>query len=229
MNVNLDLLDALSPENSIRMLYDEAIQKPQQGQHDNLNKRMRFYLMHQLARQASLRNPHLDLVECGSWFGHSSYITATLMAQCKSAGRLHVFDSFEGLSEFKPPDRSGHWTTDEQRAEVRAWFRSDLERVRQFLAPFESVELYPGWIPDRFADLAPSKLGFVSIDVDLYEPTRDCIGFFYPRLVDRGIMYFDDYGYRDFPGAKWAVDEYLQEHVPAFFIDGPAGSAFAIK
>ena len=101
--------------------------------------------------------------------------------------------------------------------------------MRQFLAPFESVELYPGWIPDRFADLAPSKLGFVSIDVDLYEPTRDCIGFFYPRLVDRGIMYFDDYGYRDFPGAKWAVDEYLQEHVPAFFIDGPAGSAFAIK
>lgn len=62
MNINADVLDALAPGNPIRQLHDEAIQQSQQGQHDNLNKRMRFYLMHQLAAQAGLRHPALDWV-----------------------------------------------------------------------------------------------------------------------------------------------------------------------
>jgi hypothetical protein len=38
-----------------------------------------------------------------------------------------------------------------------------------------------------------------------------------------------DYGCKDFPGAKNAIDEYLRNNPLAFFLAGPAGSAFLIK
>jgi hypothetical protein len=42
-------------------------------------------------------------------------------------------------------------------------------------------------------------------------------------------MYFDDYGYNTYPGAKLAVDEFRQKESPAFFMELPAGAAFLIK
>jgi hypothetical protein len=42
-------------------------------------------------------------------------------------------------------------------------------------------------------------------------------------------MYFDDYGYETFPGAKLAIDEFLKDERPSFFLDMPFGSAFLIK
>jgi O-methyltransferase len=51
----------------------------------------------------------------------------------------------------------------------------------------------------------------VHIDVDIYEPTRDSMAFFYPRLNDGGIIICDDYGFKSYPGATKAVDEFLRD------------------
>ena len=50
------------------------------------------------------------------------------------------------------------------------------------------------------------------INVDLYEPTKDSLDFFYPRLVKNGVIICNDYGSCKFPGAKKAVDEFLEEN-----------------
>src|SRR5688572_31529904 len=42
-------------------------------------------------------------------------------------------------------------------------------------------------------------------DVDVYQPTRDSLEYFYPRLVTGGILVCDDYGW---PGARKAVDDF---------------------
>ena len=51
---------------------------------------------------------------------------------------------------------------------------------------------------------------FVHIDVDILEPTRDSIEFFYPRMMPGGIMLFDDYGFTSCPGAKLAADVFFE-------------------
>ena len=40
-----------------------------------------------------------------------------------------------------------------------------------------------GWIPDRFVEVKNKKFSFINIDVDIYEPTKKSLEFFFPRLI----------------------------------------------
>jgi hypothetical protein len=91
------------------------------------------------------------------------------------------------------------------------------------------LEYYAGWIPTKFQEVADQKFILVHMDVDLYEPFRDSIEFFFPRLVKGGAIAFDDYGLSQFPGAKTAVDEAVAAFNPSVFYKVPTGGAFLIK
>jgi O-methyltransferase len=227
--LNTDVLHSVAASNPWNQLYDEAIQRSQQGRFDNLNKRLRFYNLCQLAQIALTRHPQLDIAECGCWLGQSTYMLAFIMKHSASPGTLWSFDSFEGLSPFGTEDISPFWTTDDQRQSIREHFRSSHEHVSRVVAPFGCVRLLQGWIPEVFCQWEPRQLGFVSIDVDLHEPTRAAAETLYPHLAAGGIMYFDDYGYEDFPGARTAVDRFVEAVRPSFFIESPVGSAYLIK
>jgi hypothetical protein len=86
--------------------------------------------------------------------------------------------------------------------------------------------LHRGWIPERFPDVADERFSFVHVDVDLYEPHRDAIEFFWPRLTQGGVMVFDDYGSAYCPGARRAVDEAF---TPTDIVESPTGQCFVIK
>ena len=138
-----------------------------------------------------------DTAECGVLHGHSSHLICTA---CSGNDKIHhVFDSFEGLSdstENDVPEYDASFT----------WKKGDLsiplKTVQHNLCQFESVKFYKGWIPTQFAEVADRQFCFVHVDVDLYEPTRDSLEFFYDRLVTGGVMLCDDYGYTTCPGAQ---------------------------
>jgi O-methyltransferase len=145
-----------------------------------------------------------DLAECGANVGRGSFLM--LAANQSNAKHLYAFDSFEGLSEPIGADRP-----DDQRA--RAWkaheFAVDENVARNNLRAFEGrFSLLRGWIPDRFEEVADCRFSLVHIDVDLYEPTRASVEFFWPRLNPRGLVICDDYGSRRCPGARKAMDEF---------------------
>jgi hypothetical protein len=227
--LNTSKIDPFNAEEPLQKLYDEAIQAAQGGQADNLLKRMRFFVLAQAAVMACRRFPNLDFVECGCFHGHSSYMLGKLLQANGFAGRLNVFDSFEGLSEFGERDLSAFINTTEAIQKTRKHYRADFESVAALLKPFEFIDLFPGWIPARFPEIADRTFGFVSIDVDLYQPIRDSLEFCFPRLCEGGVVYLDDYGFNTFPGARQAVDEYFAAHPPTTFLRMPFGSAFAVK
>ncbi|MGE4158981.1 MAG: TylF/MycF/NovP-related O-methyltransferase [Planctomycetota bacterium] len=141
-----------------------------------------------------------DTVECGVYKGSSSWLICR--ANAGMSGRHHhIFDSFQGISEPDPSD-GDHWT------------RGDLscseETVRKALEEFRDFTLYPGWIPDRFHEIANRSFSFVHIDVDLLQPTKDSLEFFFPRLSPGGILLCDDYGVTTCPGATKALNDYFQ-------------------
>lgn len=158
-----------------------------------------------------------DTAECGVWTGASSWFICSHFA---GSGKLHHgFDSFQGLPAPSAVDggfwREGDATTTQAVAE-------------KTLAGFP-VRLYEGWIPERFHEVAERRFCFVNIDVDLYEPTRDSIEFFYPRMEPGGIMLFDDYGSSlQSPGTARAIDEFM-EGMPEPLIEVPTAQAFLIK
>ena len=133
--------------------------------------------------------------------------------------RDSLFDSFEGLST--PAERDGdHWAA--------GALAVSEDVVRKMLGRFDLVEYHAGWIPTRFDDVADREFAFVHIDVDLYEPTRDSVAFFYPRMTDGGILVCDDYGQATCPGATRAVDEVLEGR-PESMLPMPDGGGFLIK
>jgi O-methyltransferase len=232
MTATLDLsrFDPFDPGEPYQLLYREAIEATQTGQNDNLSKQMRFFMLYQTARDACRMAPDLDFVECGCFRGHSTYMIARILQQNRFQGEMHVFDSFEGLSAFTAADESETFSTDEQKAAVRKHFAADRQEVMQLLAPFGFVRFYPGWIPERFHEVAERRIVFLSLDVDLYEPTRDSLEFFFPRLAEGGAVFLDDYGfYRTFPGARKAIDEYLLKAPHRHLLRMPFGSALIIK
>lgn len=190
---------------------------------DNVFKQNRFFTLYQMAERALQHAPPGDFAECGCWRGHSTYLIANLLKTNGWAGQFWVFDSFEGgLSDKVPQDRVGRGNTSEKETKrQKEKFSSDYEAVKAILSPFPFVSLHKGWIPACFnvPGLAERKFSLVHIDVDLYEPTRDSLEFFYPRMNKGGIIVIDDYGSATFPGSKSAVDEYLAKAKPSFFLE----------
>ncbi|MER8841705.1 TylF/MycF family methyltransferase [Mesorhizobium sp. M0913] len=66
------------------------------------------------------------------------------------------------------------------------------------------------------------------INVDLYEPTRDALAFFYDRVCAHGLIICDDYGSALCPGARKAFDQFF-ENRPEGIIELPTGQAIVVK
>lgn len=117
---------------------------------------------------------------------------------------VYGIDTFEGM-----PDPSSYDTHkkgdfgDVNFLKVKEWFDNNLLNVR----------LIKGFFPVVANQIHEDKFCFVHVDCDIYPSVLDCCKYFYPRLVDNGVMIFDDYGFPTTPGAKIAVDEYFDDKV----------------
>jgi hypothetical protein len=164
---------------------------------DNWHSLDRKYVLAELLKL--VENVPGDTVELGVYRGASSWlICAALRGSVK---HHHVFDSFQGLST--PDGRDGSY-----------WRSGDMQcseqQFRARLQEFDNYVVHAGWIPQRFPEVEDRRFSFVHIDVDLYQPTLDSIAFFYPRTTAGGAILLDDYGFATCPGARAAVDEYMQ-------------------
>jgi len=158
-----------------------------------------------------------DTAECGTWRGGSSWLICKAIQG--SGKQHHAFDSFQGLSAPEPRDGT-HFKAGEL-AVTEEDFRARLKE-------FDTLKTYAGWIPSRFADVQDRTFSFVHVDVDLYQPTRDSIEFFYPRLVKGGVLLLDDYGFEICPGARQAADEFFAGK-PEPVLEIPTGQGLVIK
>lgn len=158
-----------------------------------------------------------DVVECGSYKGASAYLMCK--AYQNSEVLVHLFDSFEGLS--MPNDRDGNY-----------WNKGSLSmpesEIYEALKEFKNHRIYKGWIPDRFSEVRDRRIGFLHVDVDLYQPTLDSLHFFYDRIVPGGVILMDDYGFTSCPGAKQAADEFFSTKKESI-VSLPTGQAFVLK
>lgn len=158
-----------------------------------------------------------DTAEVGAWRGAMSWL---ICAAGDPTRTHHIFDSFEGLSEPTSVD-GAHW--------LRGALACDESTVHRNLAAFAGrFKTYKGWVPQRFGEVEDRRFAFVHIDVDLYEPTRDSLSFFYPLMIPGGIIVCDDWGFKSCPGATKACNDFLVDK-PEKMIGLTAGSGFLIK
>ncbi|HEX4823524.1 MAG TPA: TylF/MycF/NovP-related O-methyltransferase [Candidatus Polarisedimenticolaceae bacterium] len=158
-----------------------------------------------------------DTAECGVNLGASSYLICRANAASRQEKWHHGFDSFEGLSQ--PGAQDGSF-----------WKGGDLavslETAAANLAGFSRCRLYKGWIPERFPEVAGRSFSFVHVDVDIYEPTKASVEFFYPRLAVGGLLVCDDYGFTTCPGATRSIDEFLKDKPEKMIALADGGGVF---
>ena len=146
-----------------------------------------------------------ELAECGCYDGSSAFF----LAQTFPETPLHLFDSFEGLSE--PDENDLHIDKN-----AHIWKKGDLavseKIIEERLRDFKNIHIHKGWIPEIFTTVKEKEFRFIHIDVDLFQPTKDSLDFFYPRLNKGGVIILDDAGFATCPGALKATDCFLKEN-----------------
>ena len=174
------------------------------------------------------------VAECGAFQGLSSFVFCEFIRldapDFKGEG-YHVFDSFSGLSTPTAPDHpvnpaAGAGAPTYRRAGA---FQATLETVRNTLRDYPAIAYHPGWIPDSLAGVPDRQYRFVHLDLDLYEPTKGALAYFYPRMIQGGIIVVDEYGVLRWPGARLAVDEFCREHGVTPAVSLTTGNGALIK
>jgi len=220
----------LNPNHKMQ-LYFEGLKQSRNESTDNFYKQLRLYSLQQMVYYVLKQKLAGDFVECGVWKGHSAYIISSILSENEFSGNFHIFDSFEGgLSRKVEKDKDLRSELSEKRIQEESnAFCSTEEEVKSCLSSFKFTHLYKGWIPDRFDEVEDKEFSFVHIDVDRYEPTLDSMNFFYPRLVKNGVIVCDDYAVTPVPGAKRAIDEFLEKNNCKMLYEVPMGACFIIK
>jgi SAM-dependent methyltransferase len=225
--VGLELREQVPDHHYVHVYYGRSAKKLHSGMQDDeffpLGKEVweqgrtylyydRLYTLYQAVRNVVRQFPSAKLrfLEAGVYRGGSAYFLARV-AERYGRDQVHLtaVDTFEGHSgEDLPTGKEGVHSVDKFR-------ETSVDAVREYLSQFPFVDVVQG----RIQDIAPSldvDVHFIHVDVDLYEPTRFTLEFAADRLVPGGMAVVDDYGFITCPGAKQAVDEFVDEHAEHF-------------
>ncbi len=170
-----------------------------------------LYLIYSVALAQS-RRPGA-MAEVGVFRGGS----AKLICKAKGDKLLRLFDTYEGLPESSKEDRGIH---------KKNQYACSLENVQAYVAGFENVSFHKGIFPDSANGVEEDQYCFCHFDVDLYEGTKACLEYFYPRMIPGGIMISHDYSL--LAGVEQAFQEFFHDK-PEEIIDMPTTQCMVVK
>lgn len=160
----------------------------------------------------------IHIVEAGVFKGGGSYFIASLAQEWFGIDRVRMFcvDTFEGHDE--RDITGGKAAGGDGTHHVGSGFcDTSYESVRDYLSAFPFVQVLKSRVQDcAVGAMADLGFDFVHLDMDIYQPTRFALEFFGTRMKHGALIVVDDYGFTSCPGAKRAVDEYLEANRDRF-------------
>ena len=144
------------------------------------------------------------VVECGTWKGGTA---ASLSLACRLAGRkLVVCDSFEGLPTGDPLDReAGNYQSGD--------YCGTLDEVKANITRHGDIgccEFVKGWFCETLPNL-DRQIVLAFLDVDLEASLDTCVRNIWPRLVEDGYVFIDEYCGTDYC-ALFYSERYWETH-----------------
>ena len=109
---------------------------------------------------------------------------------------------------------------------------TSVELVRGFLDEMGLawVELLPGTFPEETGKAVEDlRFALAHIDVDVYQSARDAFQWVWPRLVDGGLVVFDDYGFYGCEGVTEFVNELMEKYPDLPVLPNLSGQSVVVK
>lgn len=168
-------------------------------------------------------------VECGVHTGHHPIICAKTILQKNLPLRdIYLFDTFEGLTEpgefdyttsitniykMSKDQVKNEWTS-KQKNGYNDWCYCPLEQVKNNMKktnyPEDRVKYVKGDVRETLlnAENIPDKISVLRLDTDWYDSSKIEMEVLYDKVVDGGVIIFDDYFHWD--GQRRATDDFFQ-------------------
>lgn len=153
-----------------------------------------------------------DFVECGVAAGSQ---VAAMHRACPNK-KIWLFDSFEGIplaSKYdltqpgigvKQHDENGYLLVSSGITAV------SIEQVKQHFKEWnvndENFEYVKGWFEETVPVNKIDKISLLRLDGDLYNSTKVCLEYLYPKVVKGGYVIIDDYALH---GCRLAFEDYF--------------------
>lgn len=190
-----------------------------------------------------------DIVDCGVWSGGSSIYLAALFPDRK----IIIVDSFKG---FEPVGRSPYslpaadfnnvgesnglerhhpdktFMVEGEEVSCAVSLKKVIQNLKSYgLEPSTmGIEFIEGYVSNTLPNTKQiDKIALLRVDVDSYAATYEVLINLYSKVVEGGIIIFDDMGVEE---ATMAIDRFLEEkriYDPTFLPYGKKGGCYIIK
>ena len=175
---------------------------------------MRLDLKWQEPRYAMMRNCMSTIIERNIWgsmaeLGVYKGEFSACLNQMLPDRKLYLFDTFEGFHNNDKNEK------DTILGGMEEFKDTSVQIVMKKMIEPNSVIVKKGYFPDTAKGIE-EKFCFVSIDVDLYQPTYHGLEYFYPRLSHGGYIFIHDFVFFFFSGVKKAVYEFCEKNKISF-------------
>lgn len=169
------------------------------------------------------KSNELNLVELGVGYGMTAFFALREMEDYKKHNpnvkyTMYLYDSWGAMREKE--------LLKTELSSVGKYSNLSLERTKRNLTEFEdNIFYHQGYIPESLNVLPiPDSIIYMHIDLNSAIPTLAALKFFYSRIVDGGVILFDDYGWSDFQDTKEVVDSFFADK-PGILMKLPTGQA----
>ena len=153
-----------------------------------------------------------DFVECGVWWGVLSRALLEYVDFGKLDKQMYLLDAWGNL---ELPDHN-------------LYVPDIYDAVKARFSNFQNVHMIRGLVPDTLAKVPSEKIAYLSIDMNMVEPERAALEYFYPKMVSGGVIYFDDYGWEGHYPQKKMVDAFFKDK-PESIMCIPSGQGIIVK
>lgn len=169
-----------------------------------------------------------DFVECGVEHANIEMIWIEELKKHNQERDIWLFDTFTGLTrpgehDFTHSDATlyyqdnkgviNEWNNNYISDNLNSWCYAPLDFVQQRLQstgyPVDRLHFVQGDVMNTLSDktLLPEKISILRLDTDWYESSRYELEQLYDRVVEGGIIIFDDYYHWN--GQRKATDEFF--------------------
>jgi O-methyltransferase len=180
----------------------------------------RLHIILYFAKKASLLSG--DFVECGVNKGGLSKAIIEHIDFNHLDKKFYLFDTFEGF------DSSLLNEKEKETYKNYSSYGGNYEEILTTFKDYKNVVIKKGSVPDSLYDQNIEKVSFLSIDLNCVQPETDALNYFWPKMVDNGIIVLDDFAYCGFEDqykahTKWAKDKGIE------ILSLPTGQGLIIK
>lgn len=156
-----------------------------------------------------------DFVECGVYEGFSSAVVARRLNFAALDKRMWLYDLFDHEQETSGMVMPAHGPGLHRRV------------VRRF-SEFPNIRIIKGFVPRSFEIGAPERIAWMHLDLNDVAAETGALEALFDRITPGGMLIFDDYGWKTYPGQKEAADAFARgksHHI----LELPTGQGLLVK